>query len=82
MQETILILSRCQTKRMSPRTQKCFYRFHFRGFYCGSKIKEVHVYANENETLQKGEDYLLWVRYLSVKSTILEVSLIRYKEIK
>lgn len=82
MQDMILILSRCQAKRSSPKTLKTFFRFHFKGFYNGSKIKEIHVYPHQTTELDKGEDYLLWVTLRSVKESILEVSLLKYKKIE
>lgn len=82
MQEMILILSRCQAQRFSPRTQKTFFRFHFKGFYTGLKIKEIHVYPQEEVVMDKGEDYLLWVKFRNVKESILEVSLLKYKKIE
>lgn len=82
MQEMILILSRCQAQRYSPRTQKTFFRFHFKGFYTGLKIKEIHVYPERQVELNKGEDYLLWVKYKSVRESVLEVSLLKFKKIE
>jgi hypothetical protein len=82
MQEMILILSRCQTKRSGPKTLKTFFRFHFKGFYNGLKIKEIHVYPHQSANLEKGQDYLLWVTLKSVKESILEVSLLKYKKIE
>lgn len=82
MQEMILILSRCQAKRMSPKTSKIFFRFHFKGFYNGSKVKEIHVYPRGPADLDKGEDYLLWVSLKTVKESILEVSLLKFKKIE
>lgn len=82
MQDMILILSRCQAKRTSAKSGKTFFRFHFRGFYSGLKIKEIHVYPHQNVLLTKGEDYLLWVTFKSVKEEILEVQLLHYKKIE
>jgi hypothetical protein len=82
MQEMLLILSRCLTIRKSPRSLKTFYRFHFKGFYTGVKIKEIHVFPYQKENLIKGRDYLLWVRHITVKGPILEVELLKHKEIK
>lgn len=82
MQEMILILSRCQAKRHGLRTQKTFFRFHFKGFYTGLRIKEIHVYPERPVELVKGEDYLLWVKYKSVKESVLEVSLLKFKKIE
>jgi hypothetical protein len=87
MQELILVISRCVSKRKSVKGEKCFYRFHFRGFYAGEKIKVIHLFLNENlngkqdEQLSKGDDYLLWVRKKRIFEETLEVELIRYKKI-
>lgn len=82
MQEMILILSRCQTKRTSPRTQKTFFRFHFKGFYNGLKVKEIHVYTHQFTAMEKGSDYLLWVKLKTIKSLVLEVELLKHKKIE
>ena len=79
MQEMILIYSRCQTIKSAPKT---FYKFHFKGFYSGLKIKEVHVYPYQITNLEKGGDYLLWVTFKSVRDSVLEVSLVKYKKIE
>lgn len=83
MQEMILILSRCQAQRFSPKTKKIFFRFHFKGFYNGRKIKEIHVYPQQEVvSMEKGEDYLLWVMQKSVRDSVLEVILLKYKKIE
>lgn len=79
MQEMILIYSRCQSSRSTPNR---FFKFHFKGFYNGLKIKEIHVYPRQSADLEKGEDYLLWVTLKSVKKSVLEVSLVKYKRIE
>ncbi len=81
MQEKILILSRCLTVRKSPRTTRKYYRFHFKGYYRGFKINEIHVVCGENADLTKGDDYLLWVEQVSLKESVLEVRLLKYKKI-
>ena len=78
----ILILSRCQAQRNSPKTQKTFFKFHFKGFYNGKKLKQIHLFTNENSEITKGEDYLLWVSFKNVYEECLEVSLIKFKKIE
>lgn len=82
MQELILVISRCVSKRKSYKG-KGYYRFHFKGFYAGNKVKIIHLYANTqaSEHLSKGDDYLLWVRKLRVEQEVLEVELIKYKKV-
>lgn len=84
MQELILVISRCVSKRKSVKGERNFYRFHFKGFYAGERIKEIHLYPdqeNPEQSLSKGDDYLLWVRKRKVHQEILEVDLISFKKI-
>lgn len=85
MSELILVISRCVSKRKSVKGDKCFYRFHFKGYYSGQKIKVIHLFQpqsfNDLEQLSKGDDYLLWVLQKRVHQEILEVELIKYKKI-
>ena len=83
MQELILVISRCLSKRKSVKSQNSFYCFHFRGYYAGEKIKMIHLYSKQNQPqqLSKGDDYLLWVKRRRVYQEVLEVELIKYKKI-
>lgn len=85
MQELILIISRCVSKRKNVNGGESFYRFHFKGYYAGEKIKIIHLYSNKTdllgEQLSKGDDYLLWVKRKCVYQEILEVELIKHKKI-
>lgn len=82
MQELILVISRCVSKRKSVKGESSFYRFHFRGYYAGERIKGIHLFPDESgECLSKGGDYLLWVRKRRVHQEILEVDLISFKKI-
>ena len=81
MQELILVISRCVSKRKSAKGKQ-YFRFHFRGYYSGEKIKEIHLFPrSEEEYLIKGDDYLLWVQKRRVTQEILEVDLISFKKI-
>lgn len=81
MQELILILSRCKARRQSHKTQKKFYRFNFKGFYSGLKIKEIWIHSDEESQLEIGEDYLIWVKPNTIKDAVLDVRLIKFKKI-
>ncbi len=78
----VLVLSRCQAMRYSPKTQKKYYRFHFKGFYTGVKIREIRLDAEGDLSIFKGEDYLLWVKPNGIKESILMVNLIKYKKLE
>lgn len=81
MQELILVVSRCISRKKSVEGKEYFFKFHFRGFYAGEKIKLIHLYSSRTEELSKGEDYLLWVKRKRVYQAILEVDLIKAKKI-
>ncbi len=81
MQELILVISRCLSKRKSVKGESYYYRFHFKGFYAGETIKTIHLYMNEDQMLSKGDDYLLWVRKKRKINEVLEVELIKHKKI-
>jgi hypothetical protein len=82
MQETILVLSFCQRRCRSSIKNTFYYKFHFKGFYLGSKIKEIHVYSMNETIFLRGEAYLLWVRHIRIENMVLEVNLIKHKEIR
>lgn len=82
MQELILVISRCISKRKSVKGDKCYYCFHFKGFYKGERVKKIHLYLdNQFDMLSKGDDYLLWVMEKRINLETLEVDLIKYKKI-
>jgi hypothetical protein len=85
MQELILVISRCVSKRKSTKEGTPYYIFHFKGYYFGEKIKEIHLYLAGidffDEQLSKGDDYFLWAKRKSICQGILEVELIKYKKI-
>ncbi|MDO9183508.1 MAG: hypothetical protein Q7U04_13925 [Bacteriovorax sp.] len=85
MQELILVISRCISRKKGLEKGLAYYKFHFKGYYAGEKIKEIHLYKSkrelEMEHLSKGDDYLLWVKSKRVYQEILEVELIKYKKI-
>ena len=85
MQELILVISKCVSNRKIALNGNFYYKFHFKGYYAGQKIKIINLYPSFNESsveqLSKGDDYLLWVKKRIVNQEILEVDLIKYKKI-
>jgi hypothetical protein len=83
MQELILIISRCSSKKQKQEDGYGYYSFHFKGYYAGEKIKRVHLYTVASkisaEKFNKGDDYFLWVKRKRVNQEVLEVELIKYK---
>jgi hypothetical protein len=82
MKSMILILSRCQGHLYGAKSKKHIFRFHFKGFYSGLKVKEINLISLKNEEIVKGNDYLLWVQLVQLKKEILEVTLLKYKKIE
>ncbi len=81
MQELILIISRCLSKRKKVGGPGDYYKFHFKGFYAGERIKMIHLFA-AGDQLTKGDDYLLWVKKKRVYCEKLEVELVKFKKIE
>ena len=85
IQELILVISRCVSKKKKLKNDDYFYQFHFKGYYLGKKIRIIHLHLLESERhldfLTKGEDYLLWVKRRAVDQEILTVELIKHKKI-
>lgn len=85
MQDLVLIISRCLSNKKFYLDDGHFYKFHFRGYYQGQKIKLIHIHSakfnSETEQLSKGDDYLLWVKRRKIIKQVLEVELIKYKKI-
>lgn len=72
----ILIFSRCEKKLKEN------YQFHFRGFYCGKKIKSLVVCNSLEKALEVQHDYLLWAQKVDLIDGVLKVKIIKYKKIE
>jgi len=85
MQELILIISRCVSIEKRGGEGQSLYRFHFKGYYRGQKIKMIHLIYFKAEQLSqqfiKGDDYLLWVKRKQIDQEILVVELLKHKKI-
>jgi hypothetical protein len=85
VQNFILIISRCLAVRKSPKTKSYYYCFHFKGYYQGLRIRQVHLLpppdGPTSQQLTKGEDYLLWVEKKKVCDGVLVAELIAAKKI-
>lgn len=85
MQELILIISKCVSVKRQSLKEDDIYKFHFRGFYLGQRIRCIHIYLSDlhkgSDQLTKGDDYLLWVKRRKIINEVLEVELIKHKKI-
>ena len=73
MDTHIYVLSRCIAKKKGH-----FYRFHFIGYFNGSRVKEIYVHGGEFEM---GEDYLLVLDGVFCDESTLFGSLVKGKRI-
>ena len=80
MSDLILVLSECESSLIKYKTKEPYYRFHFKGFYLGEKVKEIFVRVEDSTVLEKGELYLLWVKRNSIQNGKLFATLIRQKK--
>ena len=55
--------------------------FHFRGFYKGRKIANIHVICDD-ELFESGEDYLLELEYLELAKETLVCRLVALYQIE
>jgi hypothetical protein len=85
VQDFILIISRCLAVRKSPKTKNYYYCFHFKGYYLGEKIRQIHLLPARQDSVEqqltKGDDYMLWVKRNKVEDGVLEAELIAAKKI-
>jgi hypothetical protein len=80
MSDLILIVGRCLCQ-ITKEKGAVMNRFHFKGYYLGNKVKEVHVRSEDAMQFIKGVDYLLWVKSESIQMGILNVQCLKSKKI-
>lgn len=81
MSDLILVLSKCQRKIRKVKEQKNYFRFHFKGFYLGHKVREILIIDGESEEYEIDQDYLLFVKKHSIEDGILKVITIKSKRV-
>lgn len=57
--KTVVIVSKCM-----GRTGQ-WYQFHFKGVYGGESLQKVFLLGGREFGIQKGEEYLMYVRLIS-----------------
>lgn len=69
---TLIAISRC----LKTRTESG--EFSFKGFYAGEEIKKLELQLDPGQIpWKKGEDYILYIRVLSIKAGVLTGSVTR-----
>lgn len=79
--KTVIIVSKCLrvTKfHLSQRT----YEFHFKGVYAGEVVKKVILQGELKLEIKKGEEYLMYVRLISLQAGILQGHILKLKRLE
>jgi len=89
----ILIVGRCLCQMIAGKGEDKSgqlrvpqWKFHFKGYYLGLKIKEVRARPrlgeqNANHHYDLGEDYILWAKPLDCSNEVLQVEIIKSKKL-
>lgn len=81
VQELILLLSRCLCNYTSDKNGYRYSKFHFKGYYLGQKIIGIEAAQPSELDFDSGEDYLLWIKAISIEKGILNAVVIKAKKI-
>lgn len=81
VQEIILLLSRCLCNYTDEKNKFNHSRFHFKGYYLGQKIVNIDVQQSNGRPLEIDEDYLLWIKVLSIEKGLLKALAVKAKKI-
>lgn len=81
MIEHIVAASRC-LRMIADQSSNEWLVFHFKGVFCGSSISEIYVEAiGDLSFVEIGKEYILYLRVIGVKNSILYTRHIRSKAI-
>lgn len=78
--KTVIIVSKC-LRVTKFKFSEFPYEFHFKGICAGEVIKKVLLSASHEISFQKGEEYLLYVSFISMESGILKGKVLKYKRL-
>jgi hypothetical protein len=77
----VIIVSKCL--RVTNFTfNKKKYVFHFRGVYVGKKIRKVELVGDDSLNILKGEEYVLYVKIVSIDKDIVRGTIIKFRDIE
>lgn len=72
----MIVVTRCVS--VKNEAEYSVYKFHFKGFFKGHKIKEVKI-EGSHELFKKKEEYLLALEVIEIREETLVGSLLKFK---
>ena len=77
----VIIVSKC-LRVINFTFNKKKYLFHFRGVYVGKKIRRVELVGDDTLNILKGEEYVLYVKIVSIEDHIVKGTIIKFRDIE
>jgi hypothetical protein len=78
--KTVIIVSKCLSVTKMNKCEE-WYHFHFKGVCGGESLKKVILKGRKDFGIQKGSEYLLYVRLISCQGGILKGEILRLKSL-
>jgi hypothetical protein len=76
--KSIIIVSKCIRIEKKPFGED-LYHFHFKGVYSGEALKKVVLTKAVESSIQKDEEYLMYVQLLSCLNGVLKGRILKIK---
>ena len=76
--KTVIIVSKCLRVTNFKSSEKS-YEFHFKGVYAGEVVQKVILYGSEKLSISKGEEYLMYIQFLTLICGTLTGKVIKIK---
>ena len=76
--KSIIIVSKCIRVEKQPHGVE-LYHFHFKGVFSGEVLKKVILTKAINSSIQKGEEYLMYVQLQSCQEGVLKGRILKLK---
>ena len=79
--KTVIIVSKC-LRVIKLNRSEIWYQFHFKGVFAGESLGKVLLKCHKEPHPQKNEEYLIYVRLLSVERGVLKGEILRIKNLE
>lgn len=76
--KSIIIVSKCIRIEKLPLGEE-LYHFHFKGVFSGEVLKKVILTKGIESSIQKGEEYLMYVQLQSCQDGVLKGRILKIK---
>lgn len=78
LMKTVIIVSKC-IRVIKSNQAHTWYQFHFNGVCAGEALRKVLLKARQDFQIQKGEEYLMYVRLVSCEAGTLRGEVLKLK---